>query len=104
MTTATQPDSCRITVINEILHTRKETVSPQSVKDALENQGDVAAAALFINYMEVFGEKDRPIGVCVRHDDGEILIRWHPALHSDPESARAAMLAVLDNPGGSWDD
>ncbi|OHB70475.1 MAG: hypothetical protein A2V70_06185 [Planctomycetes bacterium RBG_13_63_9] len=98
MTTNPKPDHCRIIIVNDVLGTRTEIDSPQSVEEALQNHGDVITADLWLSHLEIVRPEDfltQPIGVCIRHNDEEIHIRWH-VVDGDEEAVCMAWKDVLD--------
>ena len=91
---------CRIVVINDVLGTRVEVVSPQSVADAMKDNGPVCLALAWMAWMGCnYSVNCVPIGVALHRTDDTITVRWHVENRADPEEAKAAMRAVLD---GTW--
>ncbi len=86
------PQECRIVVRNDILGTVVVKHSPQSARNALRNDGDIALAKEWIDYEEM-AEDGEPITVAVRCNEHVIVVHWH--LMADPEPAHARMQAVL---------
>ena len=92
-TKTSNPDHCRITVMNDVLGTVEVFESPQSVEEALDNHG----ACLAANNWQVhhFDEEDTPVEVVIRHDDNQIIIHWYPT-GDNPEQERLAIRDALD--------
>ena len=92
---------CQIVIIDEVFGTRKELVSPQTIDEALKNQGDVARANLWVQYQEILRpDHEEPIGVSNRKSEDTIIVRWH--VTGDLEAARAAMQYVLAGDLWAW--
>ena len=99
MNATTKQAECRIVIVNDVLGTRVETMSPQTVKEALQDHGDVRIAKEWADWFGVAPDSfgNEPIAVCLHQTDDQIIVRWHVV--GDPEAARVAMQTVLD---GSW--
>ena len=91
--------SCRIVVVNDVLGTRTDYQSPQSVADAMKDHGEVAIAKEWAEYEPfVSHDGDEPIAVAIRKTADAIAIHWH-VIGDDIEAARCAMRRVLAGEG-----
>jgi hypothetical protein len=99
--TPTLGKSCKIVVVNDILDTRTEEVSPQSPEEAMGNHGQVSLAAEFLKWFgSTYDERkldgsypEDPIAVAILRTDDTIIVRGHST--GDDEAARARMREIL---------
>jgi hypothetical protein len=96
---------CKITVVNDILDTRSEEISPQSPEEAIQNHGQVALARHFILWYGDSHEPrldgtfvDQPVAVAIHRTADSVIVHWCP--DGDLEAARDRMREILS--GGNW--
>lgn len=79
-TTKQPPDTCRITIVNEVTGEHTSKVSPQSLSECMDVDGDVLLAKEFIEFQQLRDKKDKfvPLGCCIfkSHARG-IVVYWH---------------------------
>lgn len=97
--------TCRIVVINDVLETRTEVVSPQSPMEAMENHGRIRLAKHFLSWHGT-GDQQRldgtydsqPIGVAIHRMADQVIVRWFAT--GDDDAAKTLMQEVLS--GVPW--
>lgn len=94
-TTKQPPDTCRITIVNEVTGEHRSKVSPCSLSEAMGADGDVAFARSFIEFQD---SSDSHIAVCIfRSNARGIIVYWHPT--GEIEAARDEWRLLIGKPG-----
>lgn len=94
-TTKQPPDTCRITIRNEVTGETRSKVSPCSLSEAMGADGDVQLARSFIEFQD---SSDSHLAVCIfRSNARGIIVYWHPA--DEIEAARDEWRLLIDEPG-----
>ena len=102
VTTPRSLGECTVVVINDILGTRHETISPWPSREVERCFGAVDLARQWIQFQEGFAADkgdSQPLAASIRTDRrrGTITIRWYPT--GDLEAARVCWIDIAD---GTW--